>query len=85
MRQRFNRLTLVAKDYVKTTLNATFELVKIVNESSAVLAPLGSALGCVIACVDLYKVSSCSIVDVDLALFYAHRERLATTKRWNES
>ena len=70
LRQRFNRSTLVAKDYAKITLNGTYELLKIAKASSGMLAPLSSALGGVIACVDLYKVSSCSIVDVDLALFY---------------
>ena len=70
LRQRLNRSTLVAKDYVKITLIGTYELLKITKESSAVLAPLTLALDGVIACVDLYKVSFCSIVDVDLALFH---------------
>ena len=58
LHQRLNQLTLVAKDYVEITLNGTFELMKIAKESSAVLAPLSSALGGVLACVELYKVSS---------------------------
>ena len=58
LRQRFNRLTLVAKDYAKIALNGTYELLKITKASSGMLAPLSSALGGVIACVDLYKVSS---------------------------
>ena len=42
---------------------------KIAKESSGVLAPLRSALGGVLACVDLYKVG-CSVVDVYFALSY---------------
>ena len=53
----FNRLTLVAKDYVKIGLNGTYELLKIAKASSGMLAPLSSALGGVIACVDLYKAN----------------------------
>ena len=70
LRQRLNRSTLVAKDYVKITLIGTYELLKITKESSAMLAPLSLALDSVITCVDLYKVSFCSIIDIDLALFH---------------
>ena len=84
LHQCINWSTLVAKDYVEITLNGTLELMKIAKESSAVLAPLSSALGGVLACVDLYKVGS--IASLTSTLPYSiHRERLATTKRWIES
>jgi hypothetical protein len=84
LRQRFNRLTLVANDYVEITLNATYELLKIAKESSSMLAPLSSALGGVLACADLYKVSSAASLTSTLP-YFIHRERLATTKKWIES
>ena len=84
LRQHFNRLTLVAKDYVDITVNGTLELMKIAKESSSVLAPLSSALGGVIACVELYKVSSLASLTSTLP-YSIHRERLATAKRWIES
>ena len=84
LHQCINRLTLVAKDYVEITLNGSYELLKIAKDSSGVLAPLSSALGGVIACVELYKVSS--LVSLTSTLPYSiHREPLATTKRWIES
>ena len=84
LHRRLNRLTLVAKDYVEIILNGSYELLKIAKDSSGVLAPLSSALGGVIACVELYKVSS--LVSLTSTLPYSvHRERLATTKRWIES
>ena len=84
LHHRNNRLTLVAKDYVEITLSGSYELLKIAKDSSSVLTPLSSALGGVIACVELYKVSS--LVSLTSTLPYSiHRERLATTKRWIES
>ena len=81
LRQHFNRLTLVAKDYVDITLNGSLELMKIAKESSGVLAPLSSALGGVLACVELYKVSSVAWLTSTLP-YCINRERLVTTKRW---
>ena len=83
LHHRNNWLTLVAKDYIEITLNGTLELMKIAKESSAVLAPLSSALGGVLACVDLYNVGS-SVSLTSTLPYSIHRERLATTKRWIE-
>ena len=79
--QCFKRLTLVAKDYVEIALNGTYDLLKIAKGSSGVLVPLSSALGGVIACIDLYKVSSVALLTSTLP-YSIHRERLASTKRW---
>ena len=84
LHQRFNFRILVAKDYVKITLNGTYELLKIAKASSGMLAPLSSALGGVIACVDLYK-ASCVVSLTSTMPYSIHRERLAITKRWNGS
>ena len=84
MRQRFNRLTLLAKDYVEIALNGTYELIKIAKDSSGILAPLSSALGGVLGCVELYKVSSVASLTSTLP-YFIHRERLETIKRWIES
>ena len=65
-------------------MNGTHELLKIVKESSGVLAPLSSAVGAVIACVDLYKVSSVASL-TSILPYSMHRERPATIKRWNGS
>ena len=81
LHQRLNWLILVAKDYVEITLNGTLELMKIAKDSSGVLAPLSSALGGVLACVDLYKVSSIALLTSTLH-YSTNRERLAITKRW---
>ena len=70
LRQRFNRSNLAAKDYAKITLNGTYELLKIAKESSGMLAPLSSALGGVIACVDLYKVSSIASLTSTFLILY---------------
>ena len=50
------------------------------------LAPLGLAVGGVIACVDLYKVSSVASL-TSILPYSMHRECPATInlKRWNES
>ena len=63
-------------------MNGALELLKIVKESSGVLAPLSSAVGGVIACVDLYKVSSVASL-TSILPYPIHRERLAITKKWN--
>ena len=84
LHQLVNWLILVAKDYAKITLNGTYELLKIVKESSGMLAPLSSAIGSVIACVDLYKVSS--VTSMSSILPYSmRRQHPATIKRWNGS
>ena len=71
LRQRFNRSTLVARDYGKITLSGTYELLKLAKKS-AVLAPLSSALGGVIACVELYMVSSVASL-TSILLYSIHR------------
>ena len=81
LRPHFNRLTLAVKDYVKITLNGTYELLKIAKASSGMLGPLSSVLGGVIACADLYKVSSVASLTLTLSNSI-HRECLAITKRW---
>ena len=72
LHQLVNWLALVAKDYAKITLNGTYELLKIAKESSAMFAPLSSTIGGVIACIDLYKVSSVASL-TSLALFHAQK------------
>ena len=51
------------------TLNGTYELLKTAKDSSAMFAPLGSALGSVLACVDSYKVISVASLTSTLPLF----------------
>ena len=84
LHQLVNRLTLVAKDCAKITLNGTHELLKIVKEFSGGLTPLRSAVGGVIACIELYKVSSVASL-TSILPYSMHRERPATIKRWIES
>jgi len=71
LRHGFN--SRLAKDYVKTTLNGAYELLKVLKDSSDVFIVLKSVVGGVIACVDVYKVRSLVLSTLILALFYAQK------------
>jgi hypothetical protein len=51
-------------------LNGAYELLKVIKESSDVFTPLKSVVGGIVACVDVYKVSSVLLTFI-LNLFYA--------------